>query len=131
VRDIGVCNQCSRSLAGPEILYTPNGAVICSQCQLLGEVKQSTRKAAGNIRGAAFSCFGLSLVALLANPYFMVSAGAISAGIYSLRCLRQKDQFTAQLRGERGVLIGVACLGLVIAALPPAILLLAFVATRV
>jgi hypothetical protein len=114
VQDIGACSQCSRPLTGAQILYTAQGAMICTQCQVAGEVKQSVSKAAGTIRNAAMSCLALAFVALLINPYFLVTIGSVSVGTYAIRNLLRKDQFSNQLSRDRAILIGVACFGLLI-----------------
>jgi len=58
-----ICSQCGVTIADAQILYTAQGAAICINCNLQGEIKQSERRAAANVHHSAWSAFGVGFVA--------------------------------------------------------------------
>jgi len=58
-----VCSQCGVRISDAEILYTTQGAAVCMNCNVQGEIKESERRAAANVPQSAGSAFLTGFVA--------------------------------------------------------------------
>ncbi len=49
------CSSCGKALATGDVLYNPQGVVICADCSTKAEIQGDEKRAAGNIRIAAYT----------------------------------------------------------------------------
>jgi hypothetical protein len=90
------CSSCGKLLAQAEILYAPNGDLICQACTTAAQVVAGHSRSAQMARNLAYGNVLLGLASFFCNPFFLLSAGAIGNGIYVVRRLRSDSQ-----HGER------------------------------
>jgi predicted RNA-binding Zn-ribbon protein involved in translation (DUF1610 family) len=113
----GTCSSCGTALAQADILYTEDAKVVCAKCSGKAEIKRDERRAATNIKNAAYTCLGFALAAWFINPVFLCSAISLTSGLYAVKSLLPgNERFTSYLSSsEKTVAWATAGLGLAIA----------------
>jgi hypothetical protein len=86
------CSNCGKLLAQADILYAPNGDLICQTCTTAAQVAVGHSQSAQMARNLAYGNILLGLASFFYNPFFLLSAGAIGNGLYVFRRLRSDSQ---------------------------------------
>jgi hypothetical protein len=122
------CSACGKPISGSDILYTAEGNMVCPVCSDVASVHGHEQRAAGNIKGAAWSCLTCSVLAWFFDPFFGVDVLCFLSGLYALRSLRRgNERFTRYLsEGARTQVWVCTILGFVIAGIHVVAVLFAF-----
>jgi hypothetical protein len=91
------CSTCGTVVAAAGVLYNERGDVICQKCLMDSQTLESQKRLATKVKGIAYAGPALGLIALLFNPFFVVTIAAIGNGLYVLNSV--KDPETAKLLG--------------------------------
>jgi hypothetical protein len=103
------CSGCARPLAPQDVLYSAEGQVICQACSSAREVQASMQRSADTLRALAYGNALLGIGSVLADPFFILSIGAVGNGIYVFRRLRSDARAGESIpdAGGRAVVAGV------------------------
>jgi hypothetical protein len=85
------CASCGTALAAAAVLYDERGEVRCQRCLMASQALDSQKKAAAKVKGIAYGGPVIALVALVFNPFFMMTIAAIANGIYVLRSVSHPE----------------------------------------
>jgi hypothetical protein len=86
-----VCATCGTALSDAAVLYDERGEVRCQRCLMASQALDSHKKASAKVKGIAYGGPIIALVALVFNPFFLMTIAAIGNGIYVLRSVDQAD----------------------------------------
>jgi uncharacterized membrane protein len=119
------CSQCGVTLQPADVLYTADARVVCQKCYALGDIVETDKRAAHNIRNAAIACAVLGVLSFFSplSGFMVVVIGCVVAtfvsGIYAIQSLaRGNERFTRHLTGGDRILIWFCCIfGFLIAGL--------------
>jgi hypothetical protein len=119
------CTRCSRALPAPEILYSPEGAVVCVICSQQSEILGAEQRSAGNIGASAYASIAIAVCSLFINPFYVMTILAISSGAYALRSLAaDNSRFSRHVGSSKTGIQVCAYAGIILAALLAALRLL-------
>lgn len=85
------CAACGTALSAAAVLYDERGEVRCQRCLMANQALDSQKKAAAKVKGIAYGGPVIALVALVFNPFFMMTVAAIANGIYVLRSVSHPE----------------------------------------
>lgn len=92
------CASCGTVLPAAAVLYDQQGNVKCQKCLMTAQVADSRKAVAAKVKGIAYGGPVIALVALVFNPFWLLTIGAIGNGLYVLRSV--KDPQTAKDLGD-------------------------------
>jgi len=102
------CAICGTVLPAAAVLYDEQGNVKCQRCLMAAQVVDSQKAVAMKVKGIAYSGPAIALLALVFNPVWMLTIGAVGNGIYVLRSV--SDPETAKHLGDSVEKIKVAAI---------------------
>jgi len=85
------CSKCGTVLAAAAVLYDERGVVLCQRCLMGAQALDAEKNAATKVRSIAYSGPAIGIVAMLFNPFWLLSIGAILNGVYVLRSVRHPE----------------------------------------
>jgi hypothetical protein len=105
IKAMETCVGCQKSLALGDVLYNENGQVVCSECTDKAGIVGDEKKAAGNIKKAAFTCVGLAVLSLACMAagfglgFWPSAIAGVLAGLFVMSSLfvGNNDRFTKYL----------------------------------
>ena len=74
------CASCGTVLATAAVLYDQQGNVKCQKCLMAAQVVDSQKAVAMKVKGIAYGGPVIALVALVFNPVWLLTIGAIGTG---------------------------------------------------
>ena len=102
------CSTCGTVLPAAAVLYDQQGNVKCQRCLMAAQAVDSHKAAAMKVKGIAYGGPLIALLALVFNPVWLLTVGAIGNGIYVLRSV--SDPETAKHLGDSVEKIKVAAI---------------------
>jgi hypothetical protein len=107
------CAKCGTVLPAAAVLYDEHGDVRCQKCLMASQALDSQKKVAIKVKNIAYGGPLAALVALVFNPFFLLTGAAILNGVYVLRSVT--DPETAKhLEGSVEKIKAVAIAGMVL-----------------
>lgn len=117
------CNNCGTALAEANVLYTTDARIVCAKCYALADIVETDKRAANNIRNAAWACAGGGVISFFSplSTMLIVVVGCVAmtmvSGIYALQSLaRGNERFTKHLTaGDRTMIWICSIFGMAVA----------------
>lgn len=119
------CSSCGRPLPSQsDILYTADARIVCSGCYAKADIVETDKRAANNIRNAAWTSLLAGVLSWFAPLAGMIALGfaiaiALTSGVFAMQSMaRGNERFTKHLTNVQTSLvwvtsvIGVALAGL-------------------
>src|SRR5262245_48254622 len=110
------CSKCGTELAAAAVLYDENGNTTCQRCQMAKAALDSRKDVANKVRNIAYGGPLAALVALVFNPFFLLTLAAILNGAYVLRSVSEPEM-AKLLEGSIGKIKAAAIAGIVLGAI--------------
>jgi hypothetical protein len=85
------CVTCGTVLPAAAVLYDERGDVKCQRCLMASQALDSQKKSAAKVKGIAYGGPVIALVALVFNPFFLMTVAALANGIYVLRSVSHPE----------------------------------------
>jgi hypothetical protein len=107
---MGTCSVCGAMLEGAQVLYTPDGEIVCQRCSTAGEVRAARARSAAAARNVAYGNIAVGVVSFFFNPLFALSIGAVGNAVYVFRRIRS-DRARRELAGDEAAREVAAVIG--------------------
>ncbi|CAN5713887.1 hypothetical protein BH11MYX2_BH11MYX2_04860 [soil metagenome] len=106
------CSGCGTILADTDVLYTADARITCAKCFAQADILETDKRAGQGIKAAAFSAFGLTLLSLVFNPFFLCNIGGAITAIGVIASLFRKgdERFTKHIAGWKPILLGICAI---------------------
>jgi hypothetical protein len=102
------CASCGTVLPAAAVLYDEQGNVNCQRCLMAAQALDSQKTAALKVKRIAYGGPAIALVALVFNPFWLLTVAAVGNGIYVLRSVSNPE--TAKHLGDSFEKIKVAAI---------------------
>ncbi|HEY4055152.1 MAG TPA: hypothetical protein VGM39_01045 [Kofleriaceae bacterium] len=101
------CSGCGAILADTDVLYTADARITCAQCFAKADLLETDKRAGQGIKAAAFSAFGLALLSLVFNPFFICNLGSAITAVGVIASLFRKgdERFTKHIASWKPFLL--------------------------
>lgn len=118
------CTQCQKPMDPTRAVYSKQGELICSSCESDQTIREGYVRAANTSAGGAIIT---GVVSLFINPFFILS---IAGAVQSIRAiaLLMRPEYKQALGGKTAGYMSMAVVGLVLSAVTPIRVALAFAA---
>jgi hypothetical protein len=121
------CSRCGTPLPAAAVLYDEKGDVTSQRCLMASQALEGEKRVAAKVKGIAYGGPVIGAVALVFNPFWLMTVAAIANGLYVLRSVR--DPETARHLGGSIEKIKVAAIaGMVLGGITGVLRLLLFAA---
>lgn len=105
------CSKCGVALAPSDVLYASDASVVCAACADKADLVDTDKRAAANIKAAAYSSLTAGAFGLVFNPIWVCTVIAATSGVFAMRSLLPGNERFSKHLGDGGKTVVWICAG--------------------